>query len=85
MMQKFSTCQEFKPHIRHKILKKFLELPKHVLPTQSYPYADGRSFDGKSMLGLEYIEGAPTAYIGNQLIPKLLTLDDETLNWPINE
>jgi len=56
-------------------------LPRHILPDESYRYADASTADGRYSLGLEFDDSPPSAFVGNWLDPQALTLDDEGDAW----
>lgn len=57
------------------------QLPKEVLPGETYAYADGSSLDGTRALGVELDEEPPTIFVGTRLSHEDLTLDDEGEDW----
>lgn len=53
------------------------QLPKAVLPDESYRYIDASSPDGRYALGIELDEEPPTLFIGEWLAHEEVQLDDE--------
>ncbi len=53
------------------------QLPKAVLPDESYRYADGSSPDGRFSLGIEMDETPPSVFVGEWLPRQALSLDGD--------
>lgn len=52
------------------------ELPKGVLPDESYRYADGGSLDGTHAIGIEYDGTPPAVYVGRWIEAKDIRVAD---------
>jgi len=57
------------------------QVPKEVLPDETYAYADGTSVDGKQTLGIEVDEVPPTVFVGHRLDHDDVRMDDEGEDW----
>lgn len=59
------------------------QLPRDVLPGETYRYADGSSLDGRYTVGLEWDrdDGQATVFVGHWVNPDTLQLDDEGVEW----
>ncbi|MCB9780263.1 MAG: DUF4178 domain-containing protein [Alphaproteobacteria bacterium] len=59
------------------------QLPRDVLPGETYAYADGSSPDGRYSIGIEWDrdDGQATVFVGHWVNPDTLSLDDEGLDW----
>lgn len=51
------------------------ELPKGILPDETYAYADGSSLDGRFALGIEYDDTPPTIFVGEWVEAKTIAVD----------
>lgn len=57
------------------------QVPRGILPDETYGYADGSSVDGTYSLGIEYDETPPTIFTGERLQHEDVQLDDEGEAW----
>jgi hypothetical protein len=57
------------------------EIPKAVLPDESYSFADGSSVDGQYSLGIEFDGDRPTVFEGHWLRYASIQMDDEGDEW----
>lgn len=57
------------------------DIPKVVLPDESYLFADGSSVDGRYSLGIEFDGDTPTIFHGHWLKYASIQMDDEGDEW----
>jgi len=57
------------------------QVPRAILPDETYGYADGSSVDGTRTLGIEVDDVPPTFFVGHRLQHEDVVLDDEGEDW----
>lgn len=57
------------------------QVPRGVLPDETYAYVDGASVDGKRTMGIERDDDPPTVFVGERLQHEDVVLDDEGEDW----